>query len=146
MSGTCENNGIYTAGDYFFGCVNFYVPEEAAVCILANRGVSLNDEFSKLDKKTADLLKADLYVWICMGPSKVNSVTDSDNGWSHSEGGYTLTDEDKERMLGYANAIYEEYDEENPADPSVVVTVDSFGVMRADEDIIGNLLPHTAGF
>lgn len=137
---------VRTAEDYIFGCVNFAVPEEAVKHLLDERGIEPGTPLSDLDKKTRELLKADLYVWICMGPSKVSSTSDSDNGWSHSEGGYTLSDEDKDRMLKYAKAIYEKYDEEFEYDDSVSVAIESFGITPCDYDEAGIPLPHIVDY
>lgn len=135
MSSThrCENK-IYTAEDYLFGCVNFEVPSEAVTYILACRGIVGGTPFMELEQRDKRLLLADLYVWICNGVSRMDSTSDTDNGWSHKGGGYTLTDADKERMLDAANAIYEEYDEESLLDDSVKVRVDSFGISHCDYD------------
>ena len=130
-----------TIRDYVFGCVNFPLPEEAVDYVLSERDVEGDTLQKSVDKKTRDLLKADLYVWICMGPTKQDSVSDADNGWKHSEGGYTLSDDDKDRMLKRAKAIYEEYDEEF-IDDSVSVHVSSFGIMPCNYDETGIPLPH----
>ena len=140
MTSGSENN-VRTAEDYIFGCVNFAIPQEAVDYILGEREISAETSYENLEKKDKELLKADLYVWICMGPSKVNSTSDSDNGWSHSEGGYALSDEDKDRMLAYAKAIYEKYDEEFD-DGSVSVAISSFGIQPCDYDETGIPLPH----
>lgn len=140
MASGNENN-VRTAEDYVFGCVNFAVPQEAVDHILSEREITSSKPYEELEKKDKDLLKADLYVWICMGPSKVDSTSDSDNGWKHSEGGYTLSDEDKDRMLAVAKAIYEKYDEEY-IDDSVSVAISSFGIQPCDYDEAGIPLPH----
>jgi hypothetical protein len=150
-----------TVRDYVFGCVNFQISDETAECICDERGIDPDKTFDELfpkptedatdvvseeenlePKRTKELLKADLYVWICMGPTKVNSTSDSDNGWSHSEGGYQLTDEDKDRMLAYAKTIYDKYGEEFDYDDSVEVTVSSFGIQPCDYNEAGIPLPH----
>ena len=153
---------VRTVRDYVFGCVNFQISDETAEHICDERGVDPDKTFDELfpkpeadapdavaddenviePKRTKELLKADLYVWICMGPTKVNSTSDSDNGWSHSEGGYQLTDEDKDRMLAYAKSIYEKYDEEFDYDDSVEVNVSSFGIQPCDYNEAGVPLPH----
>ena len=133
---------IRTAEDYVFGCVNFALPQDAVDYVLGEREIRNDTPESDLDKRMRELLKADIYVWICMGPSKVNSTSDSDNGWQHSEGGYTLTDEDKDRMLRYVNTVYDKYDEENPFDDSVSVAVSSFGISPCDYNEAGIPLPH----
>lgn len=152
---------VRTVRDYVFGCVNFQISDETAECICDERGIDPDKTFDELfpkptedatdvvseeenlePKRTKELLKADLYVWICMGPTKVNSTSDSDNGWSHSEGGYQLTDEDKDRMLAYAKTIYDKYSEEFDYDDSVEVNVSSFGIQPCDYNEAGIPLPH----
>lgn len=152
---------VRTVRDYVFGCVNFQISDETAECICDERGIDPDKTFDELfpkptedatdvvseeenlePKRTKELLKADLYVWICMGPTKVNSTSDSDNGWSHSEGGYQLTDEDKDRMLAYAKTIYDKYGEEFDYDDSVEVIVSSFGIQPCDYNEAGIPLPH----
>ena len=146
MSVKSGNSAVRTAEDYIFGCVNFEIPSEAALSILAGRNHDADEPISGIDTNERELLKADLYMWIVMGPSKVNSTSDSDNGWSHSGGGYSFSEEDKERMLNYAYAIYDKYDEENPFDDRVHIDISSHGIMHCDYDISGNPLPHTVGF
>lgn len=140
------DNKVRTVEDYLFGCVNFAVPEESVGYLLGERDIEAGTPLEELEKKDRELLKADLYVWICMGPSKVNSTSDSDNGWSHSEGGYTLSDDDKDRMLAYAKAIYDKYDEEFEYDDSVSVAISSFGIQPCDYDEAGIPLPHIATY
>lgn len=141
MPSGSENN-VRTAEDYVFGCVNFAIPQEGVDYVLGERKIEASKPYGELEKKDKELLKADIYVWICMGPSKINSTSDSDNGWSHSEGGYTLSDDDKDRMLKYAKAIYEKYDEEFDYDDSVSVAIESFGITPCDYDEAGIPLPH----
>ncbi len=141
MPSGSEKN-VRTAEDYVFGCVNFAIPQEGVDDVLGERKIEASKPYEELEKKDKELLKADIYVWICMGPSKINSTSDSDNGWSHSEGGYTLSDDDKDRMLKYAKAIYEKYDEEFDYDDSVSVAIESFGITPCDYDEAGIPLPH----
>lgn len=140
MPSGSENN-VRTAEDYVFSCVNFAIPQEGVDYVLGERKIKAEKPYDELEKKDKELLKADIYVWICMGPSKINSTSDSDNGWSHSEGGYTLSDDDKDRMLKYAKAIYDKYDEEY-IDDSVSVAIESFGITPCDYDEAGIPLPH----
>ena len=141
MPSGSENN-VRTAEDYVFSCVNFAIPQEGVDYVLGERKIKAEKPYDELEKKDKELLKADIYVWICMGPSKINSTSDSDNGWSHSEGGYTLSDDDKDRMLKYAKAIYDKYDEEFDYDDSVSVAIESFGITPCDYDEAGIPLPH----
>lgn len=135
-----EASGINTVQDWLLESVNFEVPEGASHALLLGRGLDGSEDCSMLDKKTRDLLKADLYVWICMGASKVDSVSDSDNGWSHKGGGYTLSEADKERMLDWANAVYAENDEPLVGKKKVAV-MSSHGIRRAHTTIGDDPLP-----
>lgn len=142
MSVSSDCNKVYTVGDWLSGCVAFAVPESAVTAILADRGVDM--DFPYFDKGSLPvdirLLKADLIKWYVLGPSSVNNTSDSDNGWSHSGGGRSLTKEDKKLLLSEANAIYEELE------PSSVfrkprTVVHSAGIMPAMRDIDGTPLP-----
>lgn len=138
---------VYTVADYLYGCVNFGVPSSAVTAICASRGVDSTSEYDKsgvtdISGATVDvrLLKADLFRWIVLGVSKVNNTSDSDNGWSHSSGGYTLSKEDKQLLMDEANAIYGELEEESVFG-NKKVRMRSRGIMPAMRDLDGTPLP-----
>lgn len=135
-------SGDYTVRDWLFGCVNFSVPESAVETILCQRDVDGDTDYADKESLPIDirLLKADLLKWIVLGPGKVNNVSDSDNGWSHSEGGYALSKDDKKMLMDEANAIYEELE------PASVfgkkkIRMRSAGIMPAYRDLDGTPLP-----
>lgn len=140
MPDASAKNGVYTVEDWLFGCVNFAVPHDAVEYILMTRGI--DGSASYLAAKDGDtdlrLLKADLYRWLVLGPSKVNNTTDSDNGWSHSDGGYTLSKEDKSLLAAEANAIYEELEPESVFYKRRI-TVHSMGIMPAKRHTDGSI-------
>ena len=140
-----ENESVeekYTVKDYLFDQVNFDVPEGAVKSILKKRNVEETlvypDECNDIK---VGLLKADLLKWICLGPTKKGAVSDSDNGWSHSEGSYTLSKEDKKLLMNEANALYEENDEPESKFGRTKIRVRSLGIMGARYDLNGNPLP-----
>lgn len=130
-----DEQTILTISAYLYGCVNFPITEEAMLCILSDRDVLMDTPVTELEAKTRDLLKADVMKWVCLSPNKSGSISDSDNGWSHSEGGYTLTSSDKTLLMNEANAIYEKYEEATFGKTRVKVT--SWGIKPADIDIDG---------
>lgn len=140
MPNASANNGVYTVEDWLFGCVNFAVPEEAVSYILMTRGVDGSTSYQSAKTGATDirLLKADLYKWLVLGPSKVNNTTDSDNGWSHSDGGYTLSKEDKSLLAAEANAIYDELEPESVFYKRRI-TVHSMGIMPAKRHADGSI-------
>lgn len=139
---TSDTSNVYTVRDWLFGCVNFAVPTSAAENILAERGVNGDTRYAERSTLPVDirLLKADLLKWIVRGPSVVNNTSDSDNGWSHSGGGYKLSKEDKKQLRDEANEIYEELE---PASVfgKLGTKVHSLGIMPAMRDLDGNPLP-----
>lgn len=143
MSG-CANNihKVYTVGDWLSGCVNFAVSAETLKYICVNRGLSADTPYSDIVGGEFDirLLKADLLKWIILGASKVNNTSDSDNGWSHSDGGYTLTEDDKKLLLEEANGIYEELEPESVF-AKKKIRMRSAGIMPAYRDTDGTPLP-----
>lgn len=143
MNTSCSDcQQVYTVGDWLFGCVNFAVPEEAVNFVCANRGASPNTAFSDYEGEIR-LLNADLYKWILLGPGKVNNTSDGDNGWSHSEGGYTLSADDKKLLMDAANAIYEELEPESVFGKKKI-RMRSAGIMPAYRDFDGEPLPRAA--
>lgn len=139
-----DSTSVYTVGDWLFDCVNFEIPQGAVNKILAERGVDGGEPYgATVGDVDVRLLKADLLRWIVLGASKVNSTSDSDNGWSHSSGGYTLSEYDKKLLMAEANAIYDELEPENVFGKRKT-TVHSVGIMPAFRDFDGEPLPRKA--
>ncbi|UKK52669.1 hypothetical protein [Prevotella sp. E2-28] len=139
-----DTHKVYTVGDWLFDCVNFTVPSSAVNYVCACRGVEYLTEYDEYtsNEENVDirLLKADLYKWILLGPSKVNNTSDSDNGWSHSDGGYTLSKDDKKLLMDEANKIYKELEPESVFGKRKV-RMHSAGIMPAYRDMDGNPIP-----
>lgn len=146
-----DTQKVYTVEDWLFGCVNFTIPQSAIDSVLVQRSVNGSQKYAKEvsvtvgegeESKTIDirLLKADLLKWIVLGAGKVNNTSDSDNGWSHSDGGYTLTKDDKKLLTDEANAIYEELEPESVF-AKKKIRMRSAGVMPAYRDTDGTPLP-----
>lgn len=132
----------YTVEDYLFGCVNIDVPSELLVPLLLKRGVEPGTLYSEATEENIKLLEADLYVKIATTtPDKVNSVSDSDNGWEHSGGGFSITDDYRDLLLAEANKIYEAYDEPLVG-KSNGFRMRSHGIQRARTTLDGTPLPH----
>ena len=132
---------VYTVEDWLFGCVNFPVPESAVEAILQQREVNGETPYSDRESLETDirLLKADLYKWIVLGAGKVNNTSDTDNGWNHTDGGYTLSKDDKKLLMDEANAIYEELEPESVFGRKTI-RMRSAGIMPAYRDTDGTPL------
>lgn len=100
-----------TIEEYLIGSVNFEVTDDAISVILVDRNVQPNTDVSLLIERDKELCKADLYMWVASSPNRKGVVSDSDNSWSHSDGGFTLTDADKRTYVSLANLLYDKWDE-----------------------------------
>lgn len=144
MNSANDTHKVYTVGDWLFDCVNFAIPQSAINFVCSTRSVEMAtpycDYISDKDNVDIRLLKADLVKWIILGPGKVNSSSDSDNGWSHSDGGYTLSKEDKKLLMNEANDIYAEL-EPTSVFGKKKIRMRSAGIMPAYRDVDGVPLP-----
>lgn len=98
----------YTIEDYILAKVKFEVPVDALYPIFVDREIEAKTPMMDSDRTKVRLAYADLLKWIILGPSKVNNTSDTDNGWTHSSGGYQLTNDDIKELKNEANAIYKE--------------------------------------
>lgn len=139
-----ENKTSYTILDYLPAKVKFGIPRKAMLAILTDRDIDPATEMSN-DVRDADntrLAYADMLRWFVIGQSKKTNTSDTDNGWTHSGGGYELDEDDKRRLIREANAIYEKLEPESVIKSKSTFRMMSFGVQHANYDISGNPLPH----
>lgn len=132
----------YTVGKYLKGRVKCGVPDTALRAILADRGLAMGEPYCDADKDILRLCYADVLKWYILGASKVNNTSDTDNGWTHSGGGYELSDEDLAALKSEANAIYEELEPKSVLKRKAKFRMQSYGVKRADVTADGEYLPH----
>lgn len=137
-----KETNAYTVLDYLANKVNFEVYRETVIGILADRGVDPSDMYVDSDKDAMRLAYADLLKWFLLGPSKVNNTSDSDNGWTHSGGGYDMSDDDRAEMKAEANAIYKELEPGSMLKKKSSFRIISHGVKRASYSPWGSPLLH----
>lgn len=136
-----ENNG-FTAFDYLASRVKFEVPEQTIIGIMYKRGIDRDSLIGDNENNVLELAYADILKWFIIGPSKVNNTSDSDNGWTHTGGGYDLSDEDRSEMKAEANAIYAQLEPESVLKKKSTFRVNSHGVKKANFTPWGTPLPH----
>ena len=139
-----DTTKVYTVEDWLLGRVNFAIPSEAAESIFAERGINKDTPYTdvKEDVNTLRLLKADIYKYIVLGASKVNNTSDSDNGWTHTGGGYEISGDDISAMKAEANAIYQKLEPDSMLKKKSTFRLTSHGVKRANYSHFGEPLPH----
>ena len=141
MTMDSENKG-FTAFDYLASRVKFEVPEQTILGIMYKRCIDRDSLICDNDNDTLELAYADILKWFIVGPSKVNTTSDSDNGWTHSGGGYELSDEDRYEMKAEANAIYAKLEPDSVLKKKSAFRVNSHGVKRANYSPYGEPMPH----
>lgn len=132
----------YTVEDYLRDKVRFEVPKYTIKPILFDRGIEEGVAVTDCDKDTLRLCYADLLKWIILGASKVNNTSDTDNGWTHTGGGFEISSEDRKLIIKEANAIYSELEPSSSIKSESKFKMMSFGIQQAYTDTAGNSLPH----
>lgn len=133
---------VYTVMDYLPAKVKFDIPKAEMLAILADRGVEPTMPYVDAEKSSLRLAYADIIKWFVVGPSKQNNTSDTDNGWTHSGGGYELDDTDRRILIKEANAIYDELEPASAIKNKTAFKIMSFGIRQADYDATGNPIPH----
>lgn len=146
MDSVSEVEKTYTIEDYILAKVKFEVPVDALYSIFIDRGFEKSTPIIDCDMNKVRLAYADLLKWMVLGPSKVNNTSDTDNGWTHSSGGYQLTQDDIKELKSEANAIYKKLEPESVFGKKSVFRINSSGIMRANMDIYDSPLPHVNRF
>lgn len=136
-----KERAVYTVGEYLSDKIRFGVPDGAVRAILADRGIDESAALMDCAKGGVRLAYADLLKWVLTGPGKVNNSSDTDNGWSHTEGGYEIGDADREQLMSEANAIYDELEPSSAIRRKGAFRMACFGVKRANKDLCGDWLP-----
>ena len=106
--------------------------------------LALDGNMAYVDANPADvrLAYADILKWLVLGPSKMNNTSDSDNGWSHTEGGFEISERDRAELKAEANAIYAKLEPSSMLKKKSSFRITSHGVKRADISAFGCPLPH----
>lgn len=133
---------VYTVMDYLPAKVKFDIPKAAMLVILADRDVDPATPYADADKGALRLAYADMLKWFVLGGSKENNTSDTDNGWTHSGGGYELDDTDRKLLIKEANAIYDELEPTSVIKNKTTFKIMSFGIRHADYDVAGYPIPH----
>nr|DAG73822.1 MAG TPA: hypothetical protein [Bacteriophage sp.]DAO73877.1 MAG TPA: hypothetical protein [Caudoviricetes sp.] len=137
-----KGNKIHTLEDALFSKVRFSIPEDTVRTILIERALDGNMAYVDANPTDVRLAYADILKWLVLGPSKMNNTSDSDNGWSHTEGGFEISERDRTELKAEANAIYAELEPSSMLKKKSSFRITSHGVKRADFSAFGCPLPH----
>lgn len=129
------SDNTYKLADWLADMVNFPVSAGLVRSILTERDVAEDMAYADVNEQVRDLCKADMYSRIALtSPNRLGATSDSDNGWEHSDGGYTLTKDDKDGLLAAANEIYEKYDEPTKG-RKLTIRITQHGIARWSREL-----------
>lgn len=98
--------------EFLSGLTNFVFDKAVLKGIALSRGVSDVRSYEELDKRTIELLEADLLYKAYFSPNSWASSTQSHGSYTRTIGSQTLTDAEKERIYARFSFIYKKYDDE----------------------------------
>ena len=108
---------------YLSGILGGYVFDKAVLERIAlERGVLDVADYSSLDLKTRELLKADLAYAAYYSPHVWASSSQSHGSYTKTTGSQTISESDKERLYSIFATIYQKYE-----DPKIDEIVESSG-------------------
>ena len=87
------------------------VTEEALGYVCAKRGLEPDTWFVDLSEREQDLAEGTMYYWLSNLPVGGSTEKVSDGGWSHSEGGWTVSKANIDEWMRKYRALFEKWEE-----------------------------------
>lgn len=98
--------------EYLSGMTQFTFDKAVLKRIALERGVYEVTDFVEIDKKTRDLMQADLLYAAYVSPNVWASSTQSHGSYTKTIGSQTIYVEEKERIYNLFRGIYKKYDDD----------------------------------
>ena len=98
--------------EYLSGLTGYTFDKAVLQRIALEREVSDVFEFSELDAKTRELLRADLLYCAYLSPTVKPSQSVSHGSFSNTIGSQTISSEEKERLYNIFVSIYRKYEDD----------------------------------
>lgn len=105
---TCSET--ITLGDFLRG-ISPLVTDDAVNYVCTKRHLPASVDFIELSERDADLAEGTLYYWLSNLPVGGSTEKVSDGGWSHSEGGWTVSKANIEEWLRKYRSLFAKWDE-----------------------------------
>lgn len=101
----------YTIGTFLKG-ISPLVTEEALGYVCAKRRIEPDTEYGELEERDRDLAEGTMYYWLSNLPVGGSTEKVSDGGWSHSEGGWTVSKANIEEWMRKYRSLFQKWNEE----------------------------------
>lgn len=103
-------SSIMTIATFLKG-ISPMVTDEAVAYVSAKRNLDEGVAYSDLDERERDLSEGTMYYWLSNLPVGGATEKVSDGGWSHSEGGWTVSKANIDEWMRKYRALFEKWDE-----------------------------------
>ena len=104
-------NGKFDIIEFLSGLTNYVFDKAVLKTIALGRDVVDVTSYDELDKKTIELLEADLLYKAYYSPNVWASATQSHGSYTRTIGSQTIYEAEKERILARFTSIYKKYDD-----------------------------------
>ena len=105
-------NGKFDIIEFLSGLTNYVFDKAVLKTIALGRDVADVTSYDELDKKTIELLEADLLYKVYYSPNVWASATQSHGSYTRTVGSQTIYEAEKERIYNRLSFIYKKYDDE----------------------------------
>lgn len=95
----------------FLSSICKLVTEEGVRFVCAKRKVSPQASYTSLSERDSDLLEATMYYWLSSLPVGGGTEKVADGGWSHSEGGWTVSKANIDEWKSRYRELFAKWDE-----------------------------------
>ena len=96
----------YTVEQKLRGKFSTLLTDANIMSVCDDAGIDANGDWKSLSEKQKDMALAWTYVLLSDKETTSQKISDKDGDWSHSEGGTTISKEDKKNWLRKANALF----------------------------------------
>lgn len=113
MSMNCNVEGtpVLTVGSFLKG-ISPLVTDEGVSYVCAKRRLEPAYPYSQLSERDSDLSEGTMYYWLSNLPVGGSTEKVADGGWSHSEGGWTVSKANIEEWMRKYRLLFAKWEEE----------------------------------
>jgi hypothetical protein len=103
--------GTYSLSTFLKG-ISPLVTDEGVAYVCAKRRIAPQTTFFDLTEKEQDLAEGTMYYWLSNLPVGGSTEKVSDGGWSHSEGGWTVSKANIDEWMRKYRRLFDKWNEE----------------------------------
>lgn len=102
--------GLMTVEQYLHS-MSQLITDGGVEYVCAKRKIGKSTLYADLSERDSDLLEGTMYYWLSSLPVGGSTEKVSDGGWSHSEGGWTVSKANVDEWKSRYRALFDKWDE-----------------------------------